>query len=182
LVRANLSGTECPVFFTFTMASIVRIELGYRLFTEFIIRLRRKYGQCPRYIAVPEFQKRGAVHFHVLFWGLPENIVHYERMYRSIQHCWSWGFVDCINTDGSPKLASYVAKYMSKAVFDDRLSGKKAYSCSRNVLRPVFLPYASALDCSVELFGVDLSTVVACKRRDFDTKWLGRGRYIKYEL
>lgn len=184
LVRSNLGGTESPLFFTFTMVEVVRIEIAYRIFTRFVQRVRRIYGSHSRYIAVPEFQKRGAVHFHVLWWGFPQEVVLNETRNRTIQHLWQRGFIDCFRTDGSPKLASYVAKYMHKALFDDRLYSQKAYVCSRNVLRPVLLPTSSAFGVSSELWGLDLSPELSPPLREkvFMTKWLGKGRYRMFNI
>jgi len=78
IVRSNIEGVGVPVFFTFTMVEVVRIDVAYRLFTAFIQRFRKEFGADTRYIAVPEFQKRGAVHFHALIWGVPNLIVENE--------------------------------------------------------------------------------------------------------
>jgi len=182
LTRSNLVGTECPAFLTLTLVEVLRIELCYRLLTRFISRLRRLYGLGFRYIAVPEFQKRGAVHFHILIWGLPKEIILNERFTRSIQRIWARGFVDCFLTDGHPKIASYVAKYMQKALFDDRLYHQKAYVCSRNVLRPLSFSSGVSLGFSNEIWGTDLSTATPRREKVFDTQWLGKGRYRIFNL
>lgn len=196
LVRANLVGDTSPAFFTFTMVEVVRIELAYRFFTEFVQRFRRLYGKHTRYIAVPEFQERGAVHFHVLWWGLPkelienetpkkqivEGVVSEKRGDRAIQHVWGRGFVDCVSTDGSPKLAFYLAKYMQKTLQDDRLYRQKSYTCSRNVLRKVSFKTKTSAFHALEAWGVDLSTTEPLLEKRFDTYWLGKGRYRCYLL
>jgi len=179
LIRANLARDGSPLLFTFTMAEVVRVQLGYECFSGFIQRLRRQYGKDFRYIAVPEFQKRGAVHFHVLFWGLPEKIAVDERSSRTIQRLWGYGYVDCILTDGSPRLASYLSKYMQKAVFDDRLLYQKAYVCSRNALRPMSFPFVQAVANLDLIWGTDELLVY---KKSFDTMWLGRCDYSSYEL
>jgi len=199
LVRSNLTGSECPAFFTLTVAEVVRVELGYRFFTEFISRLRRVFGKHFKYIAVPEFQVRGAIHFHVLFWGFKKEVIENEvpsvktfgeggniklgevkRGSRFFQRLWQRGTVDCFLTDGSPKLASYVSKYMSKALFDDRLLAQKAYICSRNVMRSVSLKTSTVLNFASGIWGIDLKKPVVEKH--FDTHWLGKGRYRLYDM
>jgi len=158
------------------------------------VRSRRRYGKAVRYIAVPEFQERGAVHFHCLFWGVPEKaiedeapknvdvegVVSVKRGSRAIQHLWSYGYVDCLPTDGSPKLAFYVAKYMHKAVLDERIRGQKSYSCSRNVMRPMSVATKSGSSFALDAWGVKLSTAEPLHEKFFDTYWLGRGRYRSY--
>lgn len=80
LVSANLGGTDAPTLITCTYAEIqTDIGHGYKDFSSFIKALRYKFGKQFRYIAVPEFQKRGAVHFHALLWGLPDTLAQKER-------------------------------------------------------------------------------------------------------
>jgi len=198
LVRSNLVGSECPFFLTLTMYESLGIQRSYELFSLFISRLRRNEGDAFRYIAVPEFQKRGAVHFRVLIWGLPLQwactghsegrgaLKHYihectgsecERSTRYFQNLWQAGFVDSLQTDGSPKLAGYLAKYMYKSMQDVRLLGEKSYCASRNVYRPTMVSTHTAIDFAQEVWGVDLSTAVTLQDRKFETQWLGVGRY-----
>lgn len=183
LVSANLTGTEKPLFVTLTMAQVVPIKVAYKQYTAFCSRLRRYAGPQFKAITVPEFQKRGAVHFHMLLWQGSHSLdLENERNTRFIQRLWQFGYVDCIQTDGNLKIAGYLAKYMSKALQDYRLSGEKAYSATRNVMRPLHIPYASAVNFSKELFGLDLLTDSPLHEKVFDTYWLGKGRYRKYNI
>jgi len=203
LVRANLVGDEKPAFFTFTMFEVVRIDVAFRCYTDFVERLRRAYGKSIRYVAVPEFQERGAVHFHALFWGFSDKVLLNEgsrgktakqkhiwaewlnaKGYvksdlgdsRSIQHLWARGFVDCIPTDGSSKLASYLSKYMFKTMFDDRLLAQKAYVASRNVLRPVQSTFNEAFGFLQCLVG----DTVPERKAVWEAPYLGSCRYTRY--
>jgi len=199
LVRANLEGAVPPAMFSFTVVECSDLTVGYSFLTDYFARLRRSHGKAFRYIAVPEFQKRGAVHFHALIWGLPEEEIknetpHWDREEdigdmgkikrgtRHYQNIWARGYLDCMATDGSEKLAGYLAKYMSKAMFDKRLLGQKSYSASRNVLRSVRLPFASAVAYSKEIWGIDLSTDVPLQERIYQSKYLGTGRYRVYKI
>jgi len=178
LVRANLDTRGSPTFVTLTFVGLVGIERAWRCFHSYNRRLRRACGRDIVYIAVVEFQRRGSVHFHVLYWGL-DNYVKNERNTRFIQHLWGYGFIDCFFTDGSPKLAGYTAKYMSKAVFDSRLCGRRAYNTSRNVLRSVRTSLKVARSFLDELVGVDN---LPCRTSVYDTMWLGRCHYKQYNL
>lgn len=194
IVRSNLGTAELPALVTLTMLSIVRIEVGYLCLTHFMAFLRRTLGKEFRYVAVPEFQKRGAVHFHILFWGLPQEIVQNEtpaffecgeienervgeikRGNRTLQHYWALGFVDCVPTDGHPKLAGYLAKYMSKSMSDDRIAGQKAYACSRNIMRPLSFSSAQGFAELGEGFWSRGGKVLA--DRTYKTQWLGEAHY-----
>lgn len=177
IVWANLRRANPPLFVTFTMFEVLPYKKCINAFTLFSKRLRSFFGSQFSYIVVPEFQKRGAVHFHMLLWDFPQDILKNERNNRLLQVCWAYGFVDCIATDGSGKLAGYLAKYMSKAMQNDRLVGKKAYMCSRNVLRPVLLPFQSIAGYAKDIWNIELSTDTPLQERRFETRWLGKGRY-----
>jgi len=171
-----------PHMLTLTMLDIVDIATGYKLFTEFGVRLRKVYGKEIIWIASPEFQKRGAVHFHALIWNLSHDIHITERDTRAIQHLWGYGFADVIPTDGSPALSGYIAKYMSKAMHDDRLFGKKAYSCSRNVMSPVSFKTQTSVAFLKQEFSIDDpdNPLQPTSEREYTTKWLGKARYRAY--
>lgn len=179
LVRSNLGSTGNPAFLTLTMLGCVPIQEAYHFLTSFFKGLRVQWGKDFRYIAVPEFQKRGAVHFHILIWGVPLGYVENERDTRYLQRRWLYGYVDIIPTDGSYKLVGYLAKYMSKAVSDIRLLGKKAFSCSRNCLRPLSLSGAIQTSYTDEIMGVDKSLDY---HDQFKTLWLGMCDYKVYKL
>jgi len=177
LVWANLRANDRPALFTFTMLEVVSLEEARHCWRGFVERLRGLQGSLWRFIVVPEFQKRGAVHFHALIWGLPHDLIENERSERTIQNLWGYGYVDCLFTDGSPLLAGYLAKYMSKGLQDVRLLRKKAYSASRNVLRPVFVSSSEAYSfIEEEVRGVDNSQIY---QNSFDTMYLGRCHYKK---
>ncbi len=180
LVRANLSKPP-PVLLTLTMLDILDLRASYACFHKFGQRLRRIVGKDLAWIAVPEFQKRNAVHFHVLMWNFPYDLAQTEGSTRRIQNLWRAGYVDCVQTDGSPKLATYLAKYMSKAMSDPRLLGKKSYSASRNVLRPVSFNTPATVDLACEAWGIDADTKPIYEK-EYDTKWMGKCRHRNYSL
>lgn len=182
LVRANLSGEERPVLLTLTHANIPSYERAIENITLFFKRLRAYCGRSFRYIAVPEFQKRGSIHFHAIVWGIDRVITDNEQQNRYLQNIWQRGYLDCIITDGSPKLASYLSKYLSKGLLSQRIGSKKGYFCSRNIMRPVCSTFAATALATEEIWGLDLSTAVPCITAHMSSKWLGKGRYRLYKL
>lgn len=177
LVWANTNRKSPASLITLTMFEVYTVKVAWSIFTKFIQILRATYGRSFRYIAVPEFQKRGAVHFHALFWELPQDLVDNERDTRVLQRTWAMGFVDAVPTDGSTKLAHYLAKYMSKAMQDERLLRAKAYVSSRNCLRPVSIRSEAVFDLFTEKLTVDKPLQ---HTKEYDTKWLGRCVYKIY--
>jgi len=81
LVRSNCGSNGSPALITLTVHNDMGIEMGYRCLTHYLADIRRNFGSELRYVAVPEFQKRGAVHFHLLVWGLPKEIIFHETSY-----------------------------------------------------------------------------------------------------
>jgi len=181
LVSANMGKSAPPLLVTCTYSeNQTNPRVGYKHFQSFIRNLRFKFGNNFRYIAVPEFQKRGALHFHTLFWGLPQNLAQEERRTRLVASLWGLGFVDVYRTDGDEKLASYLAKYMSKGHDDVRLFEQKTYRCSRNVLRPVVEKNAMLVHLEY-VYGIGVDNP-PCLDKIFETQWLGQGRYRLYKL
>lgn len=180
LVRANLRGMENPILFTFTYReNETSLSKCYRDFSSFIQALRYRFSKTFRYICVPEFQKRGAVHFHALFWGLPSSLVFSERQTRFFASIWGLGFIFLKETDGHARLSHYLAKYMSKAYLDPRLFNQKAYVASRNIFRPQIysnVPVWPFLD------DYGLVSSLPLQEKEYSTKYLGKGRYRSFNL
>jgi hypothetical protein len=187
LCWANLQSTEPPVFFTFTFAEFVDIASGYKKWNEYIRVLRKTEGKTFSYIVVPEFGTKGTkrLHFHALFWGLNSAKCYSEKDTRYFAGLWSQGYLDCFPTDGSPRLGSYFAKYMHKALMDSRMLGQKAYRASRNILRSQNLNTNVQISYFQELYGIPLvrlSTVEPLLEKEYKTEWLGKGRFRLYNL
>lgn len=178
LVRANLDPQRPPVLLTLTMREITSLEQAWKSYTVFFNRLR-KLQPAIKTVGVPEFQKRGAVHFHVLVWNLDVETVKTERRSRRIARLWGHGFVDIAKTDGNPKLSTYLGKYMSKAMHDERLFGKRAYSASRNVLRPVSLSTPLQIETAYNVWGLGVDSV-PLRTREYGTFFLGRCVYKEF--
>lgn len=180
LVSANL-GKEKPLLFSLTYAENMQdIKIAYRDYKSFIQALKYKFGKVFKYIAVPEFQKRGAVHFHALFWGLPKEINRKSEIKdRAIAKIWNHGFVDIKETDGDQKISRYLAKYMAKAFVDRKLKNQKAYASSWNVERPVVESDTQALYFLYKYTDPDDMPVIEKK---YSTKWLGEGRFRLFKI
>jgi len=186
LVSANLGISENPLLVSLTYREIVTDPKQANAdFNSFARIIRSKYGSQVRYVAVKEFQKRGAIHFHALFWGLPNSeLVRSERTTRVVASYWGKGFVDVLETDGDLKIAGYLSKYMSKTFSDSRLSNSKAYIGSRNLIRPVVEKGSILLTYFWgDLIGYpDLSNSLVLQDVVFSTSWLGSCRYRKFSF
>lgn len=178
LVQSNISGC-LPVLVTLTYrlqndGSYMRdLKRGFRDYTAFLQKMRYRYGRDFRAVSVPEFTRNGTVHFHCMFWGLPDDIVEKHWSELVLADSWVHGFVFIKYAYDMGGLAFYLTKYLTKTYLDSRLGNHKSYVATRNCLRPEI-----ALDIE-DGFEENYDPVSVMK---FDTAWLGQCTYKKYEL
>ncbi len=130
-----------PQFITFTFKENVNdLKEANYLFNKYIKRLNYKLikelerNVC--YISVPEFQKRGAVHYHVIFFNLPLIDTQEEFKTGIFAETWKHGFIKVKHIKEAKGVSAYLTKYLTKDLIDARFSSKKKYFCSRNIKRP----------------------------------------------
>lgn len=107
----------------------------------FIKRLNHRFKLRSRYTAVVEFQKRGAIHYHVLFYNVP----YIESIAPKIQEIWGLGNVDVKAIHHVRNIGQYVTKYLQKEVFDIRLAGEKAFFNSKGLKQPIELKHEKSI-------------------------------------
>ena len=130
--------TFMPIFLSLTFAeNLTDIKKANYIFTKFKQRLDyeiiKKKGSFLKYAGVIEFQKRGAVHYHIIFFNMP----FIERIYDKLSHIWGEGFIIINAIKNIDTVASYICKYMTKSEVDERLLGQKSYFTSRGLKKPV---------------------------------------------
>lgn len=130
--------TFMPTFLSLTFAeNITDIKKANYIFTKFKQRIdyeiTKKKGSFLKYAGVIEFQKRGAVHYHIIFFNMP----FIEKIYDKIERIWGKGFIIIKAVKDINTVASYVCKYMTKGEVDERLLGQKSYFTSRGLIKPI---------------------------------------------
>lgn len=167
-------------FFTLTFAANKTDvkECNY-IFMKFIQRLKYKYKKDLKYLAVIEFQKRGAVHYHVL-----SNIPYIPQ--DELQELWGEGFVYINAITHVDNIGAYIVKYMTKDNTDERLQGLKAYLFSRNLKRPEELLNHNLKDfdkLEKKLYSkYKINELKAVYESNFDTFHLGSCTYKQYNI
>lgn len=152
LIEANVSPSRKPIFMTFTFARNVRtLEEANPLFSTAVKEMQRRWGRT-RYLCVPEFQQRGAVHYHAIFFDLP-YILHIKRKMSKL---WPHGFVQVKAIRKVKSIGLYVSKYLQKGVGDERTVGHKAFFTSRRMIRPIEERGDNRIDSA--LLGLTLDT------------------------
>ena len=129
LINAN---TGLNKFITLTFAkNITDIKEAHGLFDHFIKRMVRRYENF-KYLAVIEFQKRGAVHYHLLC-----NLPFVEH--KKIAQIWRQGMITINRVDRVKNLGAYFCKYLGKDMTDKRMFGKKKFFRSQTLNEPIKL-------------------------------------------
>jgi len=101
------------------------ICLGH--YKKFIRKLKTLHPQL-KYITVPEFQKRGAVHYHIIC-----NLPYIDA--SDLEMIWGYGYIKILAINDTKGVAIYLTKYLSKRFDDPRKNGHRLYYSSRNLKR-----------------------------------------------
>lgn len=135
IILSNVDETQQNknLFATFTFKKNVKdLKIANYEFKKFIQRfyffMKKKY----KYITVVEFQKRGAIHYHTLFFDVP----YIKNLHLKIEELWGNGNTNLKTLSEIKNISAYLAKYIRKGFFDKRLSRQKAYFCSKNCIYP----------------------------------------------
>ena len=138
LAKANSKIWE--TFITLTIAENEQnIENANKMLHSFTVQIRRIKKDFA-YIAIPEFQKRGAIHYHLLTnISIDDDKLIYSQednpKFKHIKY-WNKGFTSIEPLKGDiKKVVGYISKYMTKDI-DDRLFGHRRYLYSQNLATP----------------------------------------------
>ena len=117
-------------FLTLTFAeNLIDLQACNELFKAFIRKLKITNPNL-KYLVVPEFQKRGAVHYHLLL-----NLDYVESI--QLSKLWGHGFIKIKKLKNYINIGLYVSKYIGKDLDDERYINNKKYFTSRNLEKPM---------------------------------------------
>lgn len=179
IINANVNAWgEKPKFLTLTFAENVQdLETANYEFGKFLKRLNyacyKTKKHSFKYTCVVEFQERGAIHYHVIFYNLP----YIES--SLLAYFWRQGFIKINAIDDVTNVGAYVCKYLTKANDDDRLRGKKCYFNSRGLVKPVefYLDYDD-----LERYKEKLPQEALVYEAEFKNEYVGTIKYEQYNL
>ena len=140
-------------------------------FNKFIKRLKYRYEKI-EYIVVVEFQKRGAVHYHML-----SNLGYIKN--KTLQHIWKNGFVKINRIDRVDNVGSYVVKYLEKDLNDKRLKGRKCYFKSKGLKEPIQYTQKKEVDALTGSLLQDLEPVY---QNQYNSEYTGKTIYKQFNL
>jgi hypothetical protein len=141
IVRANAyqyrnkKGNVIPLFFaTFTFAeNITDLKVANKYFRSMIKKLCYKTGESIKYLAVPEYQKRGAVHYHVLFFNLP----YLENIFETLSNLWGQGFILNKTVNDLNQATNYLTKYIQKEINVKHAKHSKRFLTSKGLKKRI---------------------------------------------
>jgi len=182
LWRSDTGRPYKPIFCTFTFReNVTDLDFANRFFSKFIQRFNYFLNIKLQYVAVPEFQQRGAVHYHVVFFNLP----YIDHVYKVVRDVWGdESFVNVKPVYSYKTLVTYLYKYMVKNASDERLFGRKRYFASRFLHRPMVIKgsrgaaYDAAIEMILQYRCADIQPYVA----SFSTDYSGEITYRKFDL
>jgi hypothetical protein len=142
-----------PVTLTLTFTENIQdLKTANYEFTKFIRRLNYEVNKIEgreakaanlKYIGVFEIQKRGAIHYHLIFFNLP----YINDIYNKLRDIWGLGrinvggkkksLISVNNQTQLKKIIDYFIKYIQKSVFDNNHKHQKKYIASKNLKQPV---------------------------------------------
>lgn len=168
LINANIGqwGTNTAKFMSLTYSDNVtdRVQAN-KNFTKFIQRLNYHiYGEkCTklRYLAVVEYQERGAIHYHMITFNMP-----YIPLKTIQNEIWKHGICWINKIDEVDNVGAYVSEYMGKdeqGKDDERSEGKKLYFSSRNLNKPIEITDKKIVDA--------VAAALPLEKRKFKTEF-----------
>lgn len=132
LINANVQKGSKFVTLTFR-DNLQDVDFAKILFKNFVKKInyrRKKNGkENLKYVYVIEFQKRGAIHFHSIFF----NMGFVNSSY--LQSLWEYGFLKINLINNIDNVGAYVVKYMQKDFYNSSLDGHDMYGRSKGNLQ-----------------------------------------------
>lgn len=180
LVKANED--EFKTFITLTFAKNIKdIKKANEKFRSWRTKIKSIYKDF-RYVCVPEFQKRGAVHYHLLTnieINKEYNYIRRNKKTKAIlilpqkgKGCqydvkyWPNGFTSVFSMYDI-NVVGYISKYMTKDI-DNRLFGHRRYFYSNNLKRPNEI----YLDLSIDKEFNILADIISNSKITYDNTYL----------
>ena len=142
LINCNVESDSKFLTLTFK-DNVTDLDFANNEFKKFIMRLNYNFKIKVKYSCVVEFQKRGAIHYHVILYNLSGKVD-----LNKLSDIWGHGFIKLNKIKGVDNVGAYICKYMTKSD-DDRLKGKKMYFNSRNLNKPAEIKEPELVDALV---------------------------------
>lgn len=188
---ALMNFSEKDTFMTLTFAENIQdVQYADNEFKKFMKRFNYKYNRKSKFLAVREFQKRGAIHYHLLIdWKDPSRLG--KEALRALEreigtNTWGHGFVNLKPLKSQKKgdkpvdnVGAYLIKYMTKDLYEKKLSHNKLYLCSKGIKRPIIYTQEEALKV---LKNRQINKHKFIFNNEYFNEYLGNIIYTEYNL
>lgn len=166
-------------FVTLTFSYDLTFKEANRHVKRFMERVQKSATEISlRYISVPELTKKGRYHYHLLVYDLPTQTAGIERETRNFQRQFQRGYVDISPaTYTSEGIAGYMAKYMAKALTNEKIGSTRTYTCSRGINK-VFSAGGNSLTGYLDVV-IPSEYIVNREVKTYDVPYLGKCRLTK---
>jgi len=167
-----------PVMLTLTTKeNISDLSITSPMLTLFMKRFNYEISQGEKeaqlkYVAIPEWQKRGAVHYHIALFNMP-----YVKQ-QKLSDIWGQGYIWVSRSDRVRDLGHYLTKYMTKGFDDPRFEGHRRYSPSAGLYRPVVVYDQDTARAIKE----ELPQSAKIYQKEYQTEFHGAVTYDVYDL
>lgn len=171
-----------PMFLTLTFRENIQdLNYAHNEFKKFMQRLNTlAFGTKTRdikYVAVVEFQKRGAIHYHIGLFNLP----YIDRIYDKLAEIWTAGSRTIVPIKTPRGAIKYFSKYLIKSFEDNKLKGRKKYFISTGLKKPLIVrdeESVKAIKHALE----NLHWLIKPYENSFTVDFVGKTDYTRYEL
>lgn len=146
LKKHNIVSISNKLEFNKKIENYTSISKANEKFDNWRSNLKKRLKNDFIYVCVPEFQKNGTVHYHLLtnidytdfnILSKDEEKIFKQKkgwyIFRTLKS-WSYGYSSAINIK-SINIVGYMSKYMTKDI-DNRLFGHRRYLCSQCLSKP----------------------------------------------
>lgn len=191
LILNNFS--EGDTFITLTFAeNMTDIKKANYELKKFIQKMQRKVSDF-KHVTVIEFQKRGAVHYHMICnyqlefdtTDIEKRKAHERFLFGEVidgeymgGKLWKNGIGSIHDIKHVDNVGAYVIKYMTKGTRDDRLFQQKSYFRGGKLITPVEITDPN----EIKLWVDTLEGSIPCFTSDYSTEYQGQINYKEYNL
>lgn len=122
-----------------------------KLFKKWRKSVKRSFPEMI-YLAVPEYHKKGGIHFHILVGGITAEQL--KLSYFKTKHnkhgepydifsvgSWSFGYSTATKIRYPERVSSYICKYITKQDLDIRFYRRSRFYHSANIIKPVVIAW-----------------------------------------
>ena len=175
LINSNIKPYSKFITLTFAdnVTDMKKAKIEFKNFVKRLnYKLKKKGSKNLKYVYVVEFQKRGAIHFHVIGFnlGFIKN--------SDLREMWKHGYVTINKINNVDNVGAYVVKYMSKDLVNEGLNGHDLYGRSRgNLEEPIEIKNPQEVGQLLESYE---NKIVYSKT--YNTEYFGECQYIQINL